>query len=217
MAGDSGVAVQLRAQVRRQRYSSVRPSLSRVIPIASGSGDPSSSLLDGLGRVHRVKGRFARLNTTATTKGGQLRGGRRGAETRSQRPVHVNGSVNRTRRDPPQRGRRTGRSGDGRGHVRGGGRRYMRAAETAETGVVRLITQRSRAQIPPRYQKVQVIRGPDRQEAVRPFDHPLAVRWRDRSLCAVRFRLIMDTLGSGSGRQSQARARSSQLWTTIRP
>ena len=43
---------------------------------------PSSSLLDDLGRVRRVKakparaGCFASLDTAATAKGGQLRGGR---------------------------------------------------------------------------------------------------------------------------------------------
>ena len=42
------------------------------------AGNPSSSLLDGLGRVRRVKakpanaGRFANLDTAATAKGGQL-------------------------------------------------------------------------------------------------------------------------------------------------
>lgn len=49
-------------------------------PIFQAGDLPSCSLLDGLGRVRRVKakpadtGRFARLDTTATAKGGQLRG-----------------------------------------------------------------------------------------------------------------------------------------------
>ena len=51
-------------------------------PIHEGGRPPSSSLLDGLGRVCRVQampasaGRFASLDTAATAKGGQLRGGR---------------------------------------------------------------------------------------------------------------------------------------------
>jgi hypothetical protein len=46
-------------------------------------------------------------------------------------------------------------------------------AETEKTCVVLLITQRSRVQIPPRYQ-VSAGQGPDRRMAVRPFDYPLA-------------------------------------------
>jgi hypothetical protein len=52
---------------------------------------PSSSLLDDLGRVRRVKakpadaGRFASLDTAATAKGRQLRGGRGRSRARSGR------------------------------------------------------------------------------------------------------------------------------------
>jgi hypothetical protein len=57
---------------------------------------PSSSLLDDLGRVRRVKakplrGRVASLDTAAPAKGGQLRGGRGGSRARSAgtaRPGH---------------------------------------------------------------------------------------------------------------------------------
>ena len=59
------------------------------------SKPPSSSLLDDLGRVRRVKakpagaGRFASLDTAATAKGGQLRGGRgeQGTKHSERRPV----------------------------------------------------------------------------------------------------------------------------------
>ena len=73
--------------MRRRRQS----PLGRTIP-HKDPGRPretsdasSSSLLDDLGRVRRVKAkladasRFASLDTAATAKGGQLRGGRGGA------------------------------------------------------------------------------------------------------------------------------------------
>lgn len=70
---------------------------------------PSSSLFNDLGRDPRVqakplRARFASLDTAATAKGRQLRGDG-GAETRMPGPVPVNGSVNGTRRDRPDRER----------------------------------------------------------------------------------------------------------------
>jgi hypothetical protein len=50
---------------------------------------------------------------------------------------------------------------------------------TGETDVVRLITQRSRVQIPPPLPSKCSCRGLIAEMAVRPFDHPLAACWRD--------------------------------------
>jgi hypothetical protein len=58
-------------------------------------------------------------------------------------------------------GKTTGMPGDGPAHICGGGQRCKRRAGTAETGVVRLITQRRQAQFWPRLLSV------DRQRAKR--------------------------------------------------
>ena len=126
-----------------------------VLLFASGSRGPSSSLLDGLGRVRRVKAkpadasRFASLDTTAAAKGWQLRGGRERYRNpqASARPSKRICKPDAARR--AEAGKTTGMPEDGASHVCGGGQRCMRPTGTAETGVVRLITQRSQVQILP--------------------------------------------------------------------